>query len=947
MLTDLAQNEKKKLLEQSLAAGIIDRARFEEVLAESLNTGPRAGLVVSGTRVKGAMVVADHSGMWITVATGYESAKCAMADTKNVTHCDNQGKWAWNTIGTKIYKRCNFHKECPVMLRAVQNPDKTWRQEVLNVSHAIEHKDRRGTRTPFTFEQEAKIIAGVNAGDKPSSIRNDMTMKAIEAGCTEKRAGGGLTGGANDGYTRYIHRYVSFATDTCTIRMCTIHMLIQLRSVYDTFTIRVTIHVSTPRRIHANRYTYPRKRGNDTRMIQLRYNYVTNTLIHKTILSRYIHDTIRYSYRYERLFDLGYIIRYMHDTLFDTCTIHQLRYILRYSQDTSTIHYNMLRYNTIHCITTTVCCVAVIPKLPSFQNYTRKLKVARVAGVIVKYYSEMQEWASKHELPTTLDEVEPFVTYAVPFDAEKFNDVEAVVLTMHVQINWIGILVHLEFYYCCHIDGKHKLHHGDWMLITFGTHSIHQVGKQIRHTFRPLIYMFVKQQESSSSIFLGLTCCNLIATRFFQKPFAPKVGIADHGPGILSGFKRMWPDGVLLGCYPHITWHLTHGMLLPKQHPLFEEACTTVPIMHLCETPGMWNVLLDGLAREWGDDDADINKLWDSIFVEPRDNWYIGYNTDTPLTYPSQQTQENWHNIGVMSALRRELGASTETLLEKSLPKIMSLDAALKADELTFSIPRSWLPTPMYKKAAKALADPAKYVKVVDSTDPPDADGNIRRWYYVLSQSQTKYTSISATLISQYEDLRRGFKPSNTAGKFTRCVEIMQALHKVEELDPKDPRIVPVKANPCSLRCHICKAFAMLGICHHILVVTDLIMQTRPESERLVECDVQKALMLVDKNKKKDSLSRGHTSGAKALDKSTKRQVGKYSSKKSQAVAARAREKKAVKDRAATATQVIGVHKKKAAPRPARATAAARKKQIDSSDEEEKEEEEEDSSDED
>lgn len=103
MLTDLAQNEKKKLLEQSLAAGIIDRARFEEVLAESLNTGPRAGLVVSGTRVKGAMVVADHSGMWITVATGYESAKCAMADTKNVTHCDYQGKWAWNTIGTKIY----------------------------------------------------------------------------------------------------------------------------------------------------------------------------------------------------------------------------------------------------------------------------------------------------------------------------------------------------------------------------------------------------------------------------------------------------------------------------------------------------------------------------------------------------------------------------------------------------------------------------------------------------------------------------------------------------------------------------------------------------------------------------------------------------------------------------------------------------------------------------
>ena len=614
---------------------------------------------------------------------------------------------------------------------------------------------------------------------------------------------------------------------------------------------------------------------------------------------------------------------------------------MRYSPDTFTIQYNTLRYNTIHGITTTVCCVAVLPKLSSFQNYTKKLKKSQVAGVMIKYYSEMQQWASKHELPATLDEVEPFVVYAVPFDADKFNDVEAVVLTMHVQINWIGILVKLEFYYCLHIDGKYKLHHGDWMLVTFGTHSIHQVGKKIRHTFRPLIYMFVKQQESSSSIFLGLTCCNLIATRFFKKPFAPKVGVADHGPGLLSGFKRMWPNGVLLGCYPHITWHLTHGKLLPKQHPLFEEACTTVPIMHLCETPGMWNVLLDGLARKWGNNDAEINKLWDSIFVEPRDNWYLGYNTDTPLTYPSQQTQENWHNHGVMAALRRELGASTETLLEKNLPKIMSLDAANKADELTFSIPRAWLPTAMYQKAMKALTDPAKYIKVMDSTDPPHADGSIRKWYYVLSQSQTKYTSISAKLISQYEDLRKGFKPSQTAGKFERCVEIMQALHKVEELDPKDPRIVPLWAsNPCSLRCHICKAFAMLGICHHVLVVTDLIMQTRPESERLVQCDVQKALMLVDKNKKKDlppAATVAANKGAKALTKKVAVQRGQYSSKKNEKDAARAREKKAaakaVKDRAATATQVIGVRKKKTAPRPAKATAAARKKQVDSSDE--------------
>ena len=339
--TDLGQNQKRKLLEQSLAAGIIDRGRFEEVLVESSATGPRAGLVVPGTRVKGGMVVADHSGMWITAATGYESSACAMADAKNVTHGDNQGKWAWNTIGTKQYKRCNFHKECPVMLRAAQNTDKTWRQEVLDVSHAIEPKDRRHQRTPFTYEQETKIIDGVNSGDKPNGIRNDMTMKAIEAGCTEKRADGGLAGGARtmdtvdtSTDTCPLPRY---NTDTCTIQIRRIHV----RYFYDTCTIQATIHVSTPHRIHANRYTYPRKRENDTRMIQLRYNYDTNTLIHNTILVRYIHDTVRYNHRYERSFDLGCILRYMLDTytiwarcVHDTTASIHYAILTRYIYDT-------------------------------------------------------------------------------------------------------------------------------------------------------------------------------------------------------------------------------------------------------------------------------------------------------------------------------------------------------------------------------------------------------------------------------------------------------------------------------------------------------------------------------------------------------------------------------------------------------------------------------------
>ena len=415
--------------------------------------------------------------------------------------------------------------------------------------------------------------------------------------------------------------------------------------------------------------------------------------------------------------------------MYDTCIVH-----VRYMFDTRPIH-----------------CITGVKKIESYQNAYKKLKVKNLAGVIVQHYSELQKWALAHKLPETKDEIMPFELYAVPFDGTEFKDVEAVVLTMHVQINWIGILVHLEFYWCLHIDGKYKLHHGDWMLVTYGTHSIHSDKRnRIRHTFRPLIYMFVKQQESTDCIFLGLTCLNFIAQRFFQKSFSPRVGVADHGPGLSGGWKK-FSSNKLLGCYPHITWHLTHGKLLPKVHPLFDEACEVVRVMHMCETEGMWNVLLTGLARKWGNDDEEINKLWNSIFVAPYANWYLGYDTNTPLTYPSQQTQENWHNSGVMLALGRELGASTERLLEVNFPKIMKLDAANKADKLTFSIEREWLPTEMYKKAAKNLADPSKYVKVVDDTslihtrymyDTVRYVHDTVRYMYDTHTIHTRYTTI-------------------------------------------------------------------------------------------------------------------------------------------------------------------------------------------------------------
>lgn len=575
--------------------------------------------------------------------------------------------------------------------------------------------------------------------------------------------------------------------------------------------------------------------------------------------------------------------------------------------DTRVIHYDT---RLIHPDTS----VSGVPTLACYQEAVKNLKKGKRAGVIVKHYSDMQKVAFRRALPQTKEEIEPFRMYAVPFDGDQFKDVEAIVLTMHVQINWIGYLVNLGFNFPLHIDGKYKLHHGDWLLITFGTHSLRLAAKErTAHTFRPLLYVFTKQQESTDVVWLGLVCCNFIAMRYFQKSFSPSVGIADHGPGINGGWTKMWPDRKLLGCYPHISWHMSHGKLLPKSHPLFDEASEAIRVMHTAETEGMWRVLLHGLARKWGDDDAAINKMWNSIYCSPYDNWYLGYDTSTPLTYPSNQVEENWHNHGVMQALSREMNASTEQLVEVNLPTILKLDAANNADQLTFSIPKEWLPTLMYQKAAKNLKDPLKYVKAVDNSSGT-------RWYYVLSQSQTKYSSVTDKLIASYEALRQGKIPPNTAGKYERCVEIMQALHKVEELDVGDPRLVPNPTNPCNLWCNICKAFATMGTCSHVLTVTDLIMQARPEKDRLVECDVQKTLTLVDANNKTlMGASKNANAGAKALNKKSAVAVGQYSCKKNEKQAkdramdrqvakavAKARKQKDQKERAAVAKKLIG-----------------------------------------
>ena len=103
----------------------------------------------------------------------------------------------------------------------------------------------------------------------------------------------------------------------------------------------------------------------------------------------------------------------------------------------------------------------------------------------------------------------------MPLDLRDYPCTVAVVLRMRKQVLWIGQLKEHKFWFVLHVDGKHKLHHGKWILISVGTHAVEycKERKSIVHQFRPLLYMFTKNHESAECITYLLNCLNFVSVR--------------------------------------------------------------------------------------------------------------------------------------------------------------------------------------------------------------------------------------------------------------------------------------------------------------------------------------------------------------------------------------------------------------------------------------------------
>lgn len=223
------------------------------------------------------------------------------------------------------------------------------------------------------------------------------------------------------------------------------------------------------------------------------------------------------------------------------------------------------------------------PVLRQCQQFKKLHRAKDKGNAQITTVHDLRMWASQNHLPqiaTSCDDLEHGKTYVVPLQWHLYPSTEGVVLVSKSGLEWLQQIVESGLNYAMHVDGKHKIHYGKWILVTMGVHSLENMfhcRTKCCHSFRPVIHFFGKQHESEESMVMLLDGVSFCVQKLFGYPFSgeatPALGIWDRAAGFLAGwsckFNHAEPD--FATCWPHIIRKVREGEYLNRSHPLFEE----------------------------------------------------------------------------------------------------------------------------------------------------------------------------------------------------------------------------------------------------------------------------------------------------------------------------------------------------------------------------------------
>lgn len=195
---------------------------------------------------------------------------------------------------------------------------------------------------------------------------------------------------------------------------------------------------------------------------------------------------------------------------------------------------------------------------------------------------DLRNWAHHHELPgnfRSLDELAHGRMYVVPLDWARYPRTDGVVLVCQAGLSWLTQIVSSGLNYALHIDGKHKVHHGKWILLNSGIHSLESsegygmTGSQLNvvQSFRPVAHFFGKQHESEESVVMLLDAIDMCMQQFqgfswLKEAGVPAIGIWDRSTGVLAGWRHSLPNAPFATCWPHIARRIRQGEYVGKSN---------------------------------------------------------------------------------------------------------------------------------------------------------------------------------------------------------------------------------------------------------------------------------------------------------------------------------------------------------------------------------------------
>ena len=148
------------------------------------------------------------------------------------------------------------------------------------------------------------------------------------------------------------------------------------------------------------------------------------------------------------------------------------------------------------------------------QQLVRGIKASKSAGVFINNLNDLLAYSQQFSLPASVPLLTDRTarppaalvasvasdTLFIPMDVSSY-DIHGACYTGPHQIQWMGQLAKMPGEWQGHIDGKYKLHHAKWLLLTIGTHRLrYDVANQtLSNSFIPLVYLFCKEGESDGA----------------------------------------------------------------------------------------------------------------------------------------------------------------------------------------------------------------------------------------------------------------------------------------------------------------------------------------------------------------------------------------------------------------------------------------------------------------